>query len=292
MTVCGPWPKSVVKVTLAGAPAPPALGAMVPVGAGEGAEGAVRRAGGRGVAEAQAHRAAVGAADVVRHLHAERPVVGRVPGEGEVHRVLPPERVVELRLGADRPRGRGAVRGQVGGELHAAGRDRVEHLLVEADRLQGGAVRVARGVGRPALEVVAGAVHEKAVLVQAEIAGAGKELPLVEARQAVRRRAGRRGDAEEALAADRHRQRRLRLLDRALQRVGVVRPGHHRARRMHRAVRLREVGHEIGVHPLEADGLAVGDVVRDVAEGAALGGKAADRGGEGAEQGHGGGTPA
>ena len=88
-------------------------------------------------------------------------------------------------------------------------------------------------------------------------------------------------------AGDREVQRVVGLGDRALDRVDVVGPGDHRAGLVHRRVAGGQVVLEVGVDPLVADGLAVGDIVADIAERARLGRQTTDGGVHRTEKGHG-----
>ena len=195
------------------------------------------------------------------------------------------QRVVDRNLRADRRvRSRGG--GQVGGQVDLGGGDRIVDALGYLDRLQLGAVDSAGGlVDRPAVQVATVAVHQIAVAVHGEIAGAGVVLLRREIGGA-NLPVGHLADREKPLAGNRHGQRVAALGNRTLHIVLVIRRGAHRAGLV---VGGRAAGQQIleaGAGALEADGLAVGDVVADITKGVGLRGQPADRRTHRAEQRH------
>ena len=93
---------------------------------------------------------------------------------------------------------------QVGAVIDRRARGRRQERTAELQRGQRAADRIAgRRIDRNALEIISGAVHQIAVLVQREIAATGIEIGAGELQRGART-AGRRLDGEEAVAADRH----------------------------------------------------------------------------------------
>ena len=177
--------------------------------------------------------------------------------------------VVELRLGADRP----VVEAPSAGRLAARSTRPVGTGLNTCWSRRSAPGRC--GPGRPRRRPASpgGRSRSRSRGCRSRSAGnrwRGRRTAARRSAAGLRPGARRRGEADEALAADRHGQRRPRRLDRALQRAGDVRPGHHRARRMERASdsereARNRVGREErgqgsnggGRHALEADGLVL-----------------------------------
>ncbi len=209
---------------------------------------------------------------------------GRLLRPGQLQRLRVAERVEHLQRAADGC-GAGRRRRQVGDQRDLGGGDRAERGLADLDRRHLRGVQRAAGPGDPAVQHAPGAVHEVAVVVEVKIPGAGVLGLRVECPDAVGR-AGFLADGEEALSADGQVQRLVGLRHGALHSVDVVRPGHDGTRLVDQRCAGSEIVLERGIDALEADRLAVGDVVADVAERGRLGRQPADRGIHGAEQRH------
>jgi hypothetical protein len=231
----------------------------------------------------------------VRRIDAKPPGVAIHAPPIQVDLPLIPERIVDLQNGALlRVRARGGRVGQrrwrcigqagrqVRRKVDTPRRHGVEHQFADADRVQRGAVRLPGRQHGPALQIVARAIHHEAIAIHREVAGARVELRFVEQHVASHPAAGLR-DGEEALPCDGECERVFNLLDRALHGIGVVRPRFDRARHMQAHRRAGQPAGGVGVDALEADGLAVGDVVGDMAQRAGLCSQPADRGGHRAE---------
>ena len=93
-------------------------------------------------------------------------------------------------------------------------------------------------------------------------------------------------DGEETLTCDRQRGRIRRGRDRSLHIVRVIGPRGNGAGIVYSGRAVGEIIYETGIYLFVPNGLAVGDVVADIAECARLSGQAADRCAHGAEQGH------
>src|SRR6202044_3094604 len=93
-------------------------------------------------------------------------------------------------------------RGQVGRKVDVLGRDWIVAALADLDRHKRILVDDAgRGIGRPAIQVLTGAIHQIPGRVHCEVARPRVELLRIEARGAVDR-ACRLGYREKALASD------------------------------------------------------------------------------------------
>ena len=137
-----------------------------------------------------------------------------------------------------------------------------------------------RGIDRQALEVVARAVDEVAVLVDVEVAAAGEVVGAGEDRVAVRL-ADARLDDEEAGAVERHDRCRSRTVLTSPCTVLVPRDCASTAPAdLPLERRVGDQIEEVGLDALVAGGLAVRDVARDVLEREGLGAKPGHRSGK------------
>ena len=182
--------------------------------------------------------------------------------------------------------GRQRVAGEVGAIVDAGGFLRRQEVILEFEDLWRTAGRVAGGrIDRHALQIITGAVDQIAALVDLEVAAAGIAVDAVEHRRAVGEVAGLL-HREKAVAVDRHEGRNRGRLHVALHRVGGAGLRGHTAGKLRGAGSLRNEIKERGIDALERRGLRVGDVTRDVFQRVGVSAKAADRGGESAEDTH------
>ena len=155
------------------------------------------------------------------------------------------------------------IAGEVGAVSIVGGRLRRQEIVLELQHLRRTARRVAGvRVDRNALEIIAGAVDEIAV-VELEVAAAGVAVDAVEHRHVVGEGAGLL-HLEEAVAVDRHVGRDRRGLHVALHRVGGARLRGDAAGELRGQRGLRNEIEETGVDALERRGLRVRDVAGNV----------------------------
>src|SRR5690606_994282 len=145
---------------------------------------------------------------------------------------------------------------------------------------------VARGaIDAQHLEVIAGAVDEITVLVELEVAAAREQIDAGEDRRAVRKRRRLLHD-EIARPVDCHEGVDGGVLDVAMAIVGAARTREHAAGELQLRRRVRHQIGEARVDALEARGLRIGDIARDVFQRESLRAQAADRGRHGTEKTH------
>ncbi len=175
---------------------------------------------------------------------------------------------------------------KVGAVVDLGGLLRRQEVVCEAKHLRRRPRRVAGGRVDPhALEIIAGAVDQIAVLVELEIAATGVAVDAIEHWRAVAEAAGLL-HREEAVAVDRHESRDRRRLHVTLHRVGRARLRRDASGELRGQRGLRDQVEERGIDALEGGRLRVGDVAGDVFECVRSCAQATDRRRESAEDTH------
>ena len=227
--------------------------------------------------EAERHisGAAVGSGDVIQRADLHRPVVRCDLYPVQCDGVHGAKRVIHIDVRGDLPAAVGRPgrrrRRQIGGQRDVGGFHGIIDGLCHLNRLEAVLIdRTGLRIDRPAIEILACAVHQVAVLIHLEVPRARVVLLRAEVRDVVHLAVLLR-HREEALAGYCEAEGIVSLGDGALHVVDVVGPGDHGTEIILGGVAGGQVIGEAGVDPFVANGLTVRDVVADVAECGGLG---------------------